>query len=524
MDVREAYATLGIEPGATAAEVREAYLDLVKVWHPDRHSHEPRLQAKAQEKLRQINLAYETVETARAQAATRAAPAPPSAAPPAATATQPATAGGNGNQPGAPPPFRNATVDKPVRGTQATILRLAGWVLGFAAASALFGRTTGTCQDDSDTSAGPRMAAPSVSPSRAGNSTTPPPRQERSTLQGRAAEPPPGAPAQPEAKSQAAFTLGSTRQQVEAVHGVPDSIDRLGGETWWYGASRIAFKKGRVHAWSSSSVSPLHVQLLPRDAAAADAARSRGYFTIGSTYDEILALHGTPTELDRVFGETWWFGSARIGFKNGRVTQWNSSPMIGLPLKAKLLPKKPEAAEAALARGSYAQGASTDEVLGVEGTPDSIEFEFGEVWWYGASRLEFRRGRLSEWSSSPTRPLRIGKSTEAVASSGGVSFATVDGFLDALTKEIDVAADEICACTTRECATIVAQGMMERGIRTGAAYTRGKSISPELAAVFESRRRDNDGAAVSAWIQAQRPAWFKDFKPRLEACIARLPR
>ena len=49
---------LGLAPGASDQELKEAYRDLAKVWHPDRFSHDPRLQQKAQEKLKEINEAY----------------------------------------------------------------------------------------------------------------------------------------------------------------------------------------------------------------------------------------------------------------------------------------------------------------------------------------------------------------------------------------------------------------------------------------------------------------------------------
>ena len=51
--------TLEIEPGASPEEVRQAYLDQTKIWHPDRFSNDIRLQKKAEEKLKQINLAYQ---------------------------------------------------------------------------------------------------------------------------------------------------------------------------------------------------------------------------------------------------------------------------------------------------------------------------------------------------------------------------------------------------------------------------------------------------------------------------------
>lgn len=52
------YEVLGLAPGASLEEMKEAYRDLVKVWHPDRFSNDPQLQQKAQAKLKEINAAY----------------------------------------------------------------------------------------------------------------------------------------------------------------------------------------------------------------------------------------------------------------------------------------------------------------------------------------------------------------------------------------------------------------------------------------------------------------------------------
>jgi len=54
----EAFDILGLQPDASAAELKDAYRDLVKVWHPDRFPNDPKLRAKAQEKLKDVNEAY----------------------------------------------------------------------------------------------------------------------------------------------------------------------------------------------------------------------------------------------------------------------------------------------------------------------------------------------------------------------------------------------------------------------------------------------------------------------------------
>ena len=80
------YELLGVAPGTNGHELKEAYRDLAKVWHPDRFSHDPRLQLKAQEKLKEINEAYDRLTSGKVGRPTRPAPAPPEPRAPAAAA------------------------------------------------------------------------------------------------------------------------------------------------------------------------------------------------------------------------------------------------------------------------------------------------------------------------------------------------------------------------------------------------------------------------------------------------------
>ena len=82
------YEVLGLRPGASLDEAKQAHRDLVKVWHPDRFSNDPRLQARAQEKLQEINAANDRVRVVLSSPGTRSQPSssppprPPSSPPP----------------------------------------------------------------------------------------------------------------------------------------------------------------------------------------------------------------------------------------------------------------------------------------------------------------------------------------------------------------------------------------------------------------------------------------------------------
>jgi len=54
---------LGLKPGASQEEVTQAYRDLANVWHPDRFGGNPRLQKKAEEKIKELNAAYEYIKS-----------------------------------------------------------------------------------------------------------------------------------------------------------------------------------------------------------------------------------------------------------------------------------------------------------------------------------------------------------------------------------------------------------------------------------------------------------------------------
>jgi hypothetical protein len=61
--IRELCGVLGLAPGASAQEVKQAYRDLVQFWHPDKHAEKSaRLRQLAEDKMKEINEAYETLK------------------------------------------------------------------------------------------------------------------------------------------------------------------------------------------------------------------------------------------------------------------------------------------------------------------------------------------------------------------------------------------------------------------------------------------------------------------------------
>jgi hypothetical protein len=63
MDIKRCFEILELDRTASPDEVNQAYKDIVNVWHPDRFSNNPRLKQKAGEKLKEVNVAYETLKS-----------------------------------------------------------------------------------------------------------------------------------------------------------------------------------------------------------------------------------------------------------------------------------------------------------------------------------------------------------------------------------------------------------------------------------------------------------------------------
>ncbi len=77
---------LNVSPDASIDEIRQAYRDLVKVWHPDRFRGDGRLEQKATERLKEITAAYRAL-TQSQSSGERRRPEPPPREPSASATT-----------------------------------------------------------------------------------------------------------------------------------------------------------------------------------------------------------------------------------------------------------------------------------------------------------------------------------------------------------------------------------------------------------------------------------------------------
>jgi hypothetical protein len=106
------------------------------------------------------------------------------------------------------------------------------------------------------------------------------------------------------------FSLGSSRDEVLMVQGTPTQVEP---NKWSYGFSEVYFKNDVVSGYNNF-FSNLKVLMLPSEKS--EAALSKGYFTIGSSQEDVLTVQGTPTI---VHGNVWSYQLSEVQFLDGKV-------------------------------------------------------------------------------------------------------------------------------------------------------------------------------------------------------------
>lgn len=361
------YEILGLPVGAGPVEVKKAYRKLAKEWHPD-HFQERGFEerAQAEEKFRKIADAYRRISDSwnlkenrdgRSQAAPprprrRAAPKP---------APVPASSG-----------------DRRIRALFAAGMLLCVFTAAVISIQpGLFDHFAPDIETlDSAVQAPPSNILPQapVKAEPAAPPQAPAPAALLSEEVAKPSVPPLLGPEREPGKRY--YTIGSSQAEVLRLQGQPT---RIHGQTWVYGLSEIHFRQGRVWRYNNFDGS-LRIRL-----ETGGQGESRGCVTLGSTPEDVLRTHGTPTRIEK---DRWFYGYSEIRFKDGRVDGYDN--YFG-DLNIRLLP-------AAAAEGSreapafFTVGDTPDEVLRVQGTPTGVQ---GNLWTYNFASVYFREGKVN---------------------------------------------------------------------------------------------------------------------------------
>ncbi|MDX9753485.1 MAG: DnaJ domain-containing protein [bacterium] len=312
------YEILEIDPGASRDEIRTAYRDLCKVWHPDRFEGDERLQKKAEEKLKEINEAYQILN----QASTRQTEPPPyqerTRPEPPPRAEKPRSEQDTGPFSQSRRTYAGSARTEPWEGTGKDSIPplslIQKFFIGAAVLLILFGvliemnwlPTNASQVSSSEPS--PGFGGLTVTDAIPALQTTNP--QETSTLHSGEENASPAA--NPSVLDQH-ITLGTPADRVKAIQGQPDKITDnplLEFEVWNYGASTITIETAnqKVIEWNNRDQNLL-IKLIP------NTPTDTQFLAIGSSQDDVIRLQGTPDKIVRspsLGFSMWYFGASKI--------------------------------------------------------------------------------------------------------------------------------------------------------------------------------------------------------------------
>jgi hypothetical protein len=287
-DYSNCYSTLGVTPDTDWVTLRARYRRLIGQWHPDRFSADAAGKALAEERSKQITIAYQALGNYRREhgvlppmkpAMDVGAQGPRRHADPVSGRVHSVDHAETGAM--------GATVSEPSKSRPGRRRRIALALFTVIPALYLADRYAGTIAPD-DSQPSDKLNRPDIATK---------------------------APVESPRREPRWIWTGSTVGEVYAVQGVPTFTQ---GETWHYGKSQIRFAQGKVISWNQHADNPL---LIARDQ---PVQMQDGIFEVGSTKDEVRAIQGTPvTETEIV----WDYGPSRVHFKNNRVIHWEESPM-----------------------------------------------------------------------------------------------------------------------------------------------------------------------------------------------------
>jgi curved DNA-binding protein CbpA len=327
--------TLELEPYASPAEIEDAYLTLVKAWHPDRFQTDLKMRRAAEEKIKEVNAAHDYLTSAaaveepgRVAEKPDAIPEPRPRVPEASTPVDEES-----------PELRRVLKRYEKRSSRTFLPRLlfaAGGIalmvfLWISMDFVLSGnpntqrywedlktqtsrdihssilRLMGNATENLHESQGQNEQAPAAA-------NEPAPVAEHKVEAGAKARTSP--PIKVVSGVKPYITSGLTTMEVLSVLGNPTSSS---GEKVFYNGSEIDFRDGHVAGWKIDPKNPIRVKLWPDRPMVAGVQA----YSLGSTKSDVIALQGTPTLFsDNEFG----YGGSVVYFKSGLVVSWKEDP------------------------------------------------------------------------------------------------------------------------------------------------------------------------------------------------------
>jgi hypothetical protein len=285
-DYTRHYAALGATHDTDWKALRARYKRLIGLWHPDRFPADASERDLAEERSKQITIAYQALERYYRDHGVLPPMEPASLPGEGGVASRGAEAASQSSQPparpAAPEPPTGQAARKAPERHRALIAVFALLIASYATY-----RYSGGQMREPDAAA-PRPRVPEFAASEA-------PRETPGELGG--------------------ISAGSTLFDVYSIQGIPTLTE---GDVWHYGKSSIRFAQGKVVSWTQHPDNPLRI------ACDRPVEMRNGQFDIGSTKDEVRSVQGTPvTETETV----WDYGPSRVYFEHNRVVRWDASPL-----------------------------------------------------------------------------------------------------------------------------------------------------------------------------------------------------
>ena len=417
--MKQYFEILELQPGATPDEVKRAYRDLAKVWHPDRFKEDsPRLKSKAAEKLTEINEAYEKIRAYQARQKARKQ---------ASDQQQSSQTGYTGYRPYNP--------QRPTGGNGQSYSGYARPTSGRTqtprSRSSVYSQPNAYRRHASSTRTRPGSNSQNTS-----NYSNQRSRGKTESSYSKTTNPSSQSLAR-QYHRQAALQYGPynrnygykyhKRRRSKNPIAIYLAVVALLAVTT--SGAYIYIKKSEQQQQPTLAEYPLSATPRPAsdveepaalseqtdesvenaetatEEAAATARITRtsrsvpppspGMFTIGSSKRDVMKVQGEP---EQVRAGLFRYGFSTVFFENDRVSGWHETP--DTPLKVELKPSREYTLD------YFTLGSTRDEVLAVQGTPDHYR-DMGREFRYGESRITFEGGRVTSWHQHANHPLRV---------------------------------------------------------------------------------------------------------------------